>query len=323
MIKMQTKPGDFAKILLALLVALALCGCQTCKTPLEPQICYEPPLQLIETLPTSFPVLTTPDYRYDWAKELLMGNVFAHEQDYYRAITCYKRALILLPKKEEQRRQQIEYDIVLSYYLGKKYLDTINTFEASSLVQASSAFPAYRELLIMLYDAYKQVGSESAEAKACQILNLLQTLEPETAAQEQLSQAVIEADFTYMYSQESLPLANMLLGYETQAKSVQKARTLNALLPGAGYLYVGQKQAALTSFIINGLFIAAAYHFFSHKNIAAGAIVSSLEFGWYFGGINGAGLAATEYNERLYECAAKDFLINQKLFPVLLFQHAF
>ena len=45
--------------------------------------------------------------------------------------------------------------------------------------------------------------------------------------------------------------------------------------------------------------------------------------GWYFGGINGAGLAAQEYNERVYERLARDTMIENKLFPILMLEKAF
>ena len=95
------------------------------------------------------------------------------------------------------------------------------------------------------------------------------------------------------------------------------------LLPGAGYYYVGQKKAALTAFVINSLFTAAAYQFFAKGYPAAGFITLSFEAGWYFGGINGAGLAAKEYNERLYEVKAKDFMLKERLFPLLTFETSF
>ena len=42
--------------------------------------------------------------------------------------------------------------------------------------------------------------------------------------------------------------------YTENWKSPTKARWLNGILPGAGYSYIGQKQTALTSFLINALF---------------------------------------------------------------------
>jgi hypothetical protein len=111
--------------------------------------------------------------------------------------------------------------------------------------------------------------------------------------------------------------------YEQFTKSPSKARTLNAILPGAGYAYVGQKRSAVTSFLINALFTAAAYQFFSRGYTAAGAITASLEMGWYFGGINGAGIEANEYNARIFEGVGRKMLTDHTCFPVLMFETSF
>jgi hypothetical protein len=115
----------------------------------------------------------------------------------------------------------------------------------------------------------------------------------------------------------------LLISYNKEKKSISKAQTLNAILPGMGYLYVGQKQSALTATLLNGLFIAAATHFFLHGHNSAGIIFSSFEAGWYFGGIYGAGEAAKLYNERVYEGKALTTLNQNKLFPIFMLNYGF
>lgn len=111
--------------------------------------------------------------------------------------------------------------------------------------------------------------------------------------------------------------------YQKTKKSVLAAEVLNALLPGAGYFYVGQKQSAFTAFAINSLFIGTAAYFFKEKNIPAALLTLSFESGWYFGGILGAGEAAKTYNERLYEHHANPVMEEQRLFPILQLQYGF
>lgn len=309
-------------LLLALICGLftACCCKESCE--IEPCVTFSTPLHVIESLPSAFPDLTDEELKEDWAKELLIGNKFARENDLYRAITAYKRALILVPSHHIYRRQQIEYDIILSYYLGGKYQEAVEAFEVSSLVTISSQFLAFDNLLQILYDSYTNAGQF---AKAEKVLELIQKVRPETSLKLQLAQNVLNADFYRLenacYSNEGL--TQFLAAYEDNAKSVRKAKTLNALLPGAGYYYIGQKNTAMTAFLVNSLFIAAAYYFFDQGNWGAGAITTSLEMGWYLGGINGAGLGAKEFNERLYEGLAKDYMIREHLFPVLTFQTSF
>ena len=74
---------------------------------------------------------------------MIMGKAFAREMDLYRALTCFKRAHILIPKSNRERLEEIDYDIFLAYYLGNKYNDAIDAFETSSLMNASiETFPA-------------------------------------------------------------------------------------------------------------------------------------------------------------------------------------
>ena len=84
-----------------------------------------------------------------------------------------------------------------------------------------------------------------------------------------------------------------------------------------------QRLTPATAFLLNGLFIAAAYQFFHRGHIVAGIITTSFEAGWYFGGIYGAGEEAKYYNERIYECNAAQILHQHSLFPVLMLRHAF
>ena len=245
--------------------------------------------------------------------------------DLYRAITAYKRALFLIPSKETARRMQIEYCIVQAYYLGYKYDSAVEAFETSQVVKyAEPSFPAYRDLLIILFECYVHVNQcEKRENIEKLIRELDCTLANDLNAYTAFRSADFESIAEVDSGTDNTDYADFLEQYCCASKSVDKARFYNAVIPGAGYLYVGQKKTALTSLVINSLFIAAAYCFFDNGNIPAGLITTSLEMGWYFGGINGAGLAAEEYNQRLYEVNAKEMMVNHKLFPILMIGTSF
>ncbi len=308
------------KLILLCTLFTACCSKESCD--IEPDIQFCTPVHIIEDLPSAFPELTQQELKEDWGKELLIAYKFARENDLYRAITGFKRALILLPPDQPYRQQQIEYDIILSYYVGGKYQEAVEAFEVSSLTTVSSNFLAFDNLLQILYDSYSKTGQS---AKVEKVIEILQKARPDTAVQLQHSEDVLHAKFCALQDPviSNEELTSFLNTYGQNAKSVQKAKMLNAVLPGAGYYYIGQKNTALTAFVINSLFIAAAYYFFDHGNWAAGAITTSLEMGWYLGGINGAGLGAKEFNEHLYEGLAKDYMIKKRLFPVLGFQTTF
>lgn len=307
----------------ALLLSLASCGIS--KTCLEPSISYMAQTSDLRPLPSSFPPLTQEERGTEWGKELLIAQSLSRELDLYRGITAYKRALVLIPADCQARRQQIEYGIVLCYYLGHKYQDAINAFEESTLLYLPPAFPASENLLTLLYDCYEKVA---ACDRAASVLDIIERHSPDAALDLRIFTAASRGEIPFLqellaYSQDSASMHQFLGDYCTQAKSVRKARVLNAILPGAGYLYVGQKQSALTSLILNAVFIATAYQFFDRGLIAPGLIATSLEFGWYIGGINGAGIEAQEYNNRLYERGAIPVMKEERLFPILSFQKVF
>lgn len=307
------------------LFILILTGCHPSSQLVESNITYFTPQSLIDTLPSPFKPLDQEEQLQDWGKELRLGQFFAREMDFYRAITCFKSALFLIPPTCFKRQLEIEYLIVESYYLGGKYCEAIDFFEASSLMEAPPDFSAFHDLVILLFDAYLRT---SQPEKAFRLLNSIGESDEALAQDLALQASVCYADFTALNQMvESYPekesLSEFLADYHHCAKSVTKAQTLNAILPGAGYYYVGQKKSAFTSFVINTLFAAAAYQFFDHGYLAAGLITLSFEMGWYFGGINGAGLAAKEYNQHLYENLGKEFLIKNQLFPVLMFHKSF
>lgn len=309
---------------LFLFIFAFLTGCVP-KHRFEPQVTYFPKQRTIHSLPSAFPSLSPAECKEDWGKELMIGMAFAKDFDLYRAITCFKRSTILLPRFHQERRLQLEYALAYSYFLGKRYGDVLETFEGGFLREISETFPACRDLAIMLYDSYEETDQRE---RACSVLGSIDQIDHEAAQNLTLYSAVKAGDLALTSElihsnpqcQTLLPYLN---AYNCGKKSVIKARFLNAILPGAGYYYVGQTKSAFTSFVMNALFIAATVQFANKGLVAPALITGSLELGWYVGGINGAGLAAKEYNERLYECQMKDMMIHHRLFPILMLRTAF
>lgn len=309
----------------SLILLSLLFGCAPHCAKIEPEISYTPSTRLIQALPSPFEKLSKVELQQEWGRHFFIGLNFANEMDLYRAITEFKTALIFVSKKNEERRLQIEYCLFLCYYLGQKYGEAVEIFTTTSLSRVDESFPAYEELMIMLYDSYRNTGQIENQNW---IYKNIEEYDPELAANLALSanlqdgnidaaKAMVEAEPKWE------PIKTYLGQYEGATKSVKAAQTLNAILPGAGYYYLGQKKTALTSFIINALFIGATYFFMKEGNIPAGLVTASLESGWYVGGINGAGLSAREYNEHLYEVNTKEVLLRNQLFPILMLKKTF
>lgn len=309
-----------------LAVSLFLNCCHPRSALLEPSISLCPDPCLVRSLPPPpFLPISKAENGKEWVKELYLGNQFALEFDLYRAITSYKRAYLLLPKREFDRRRQLQFLIAKCYYLGCKYCDVIETFENTELFDIDLSFPGYRELLIMLYDSYKLTGQcKKSEA----VLQMIEIENPLNGSQFRLGEAIEQGNLSCLIPLSSgtsseIAISEFNCCFAQNALSVQTAQTLNAVIPGAGYLYVGQKKTALTSFLINAAFIAATWHFIEENNWGAAGISGSLELGWYLGGINGAGLAAKEFNETFYNRMGRKVMIQERLFPILHFETSF
>ncbi len=241
--------------------------------------------------------------------------MFAQDFDLYRAITNFKRAVCLAPLDEEARRLELHYMTALAYFLGKKYVEVIYTLDSTPLSQVDRKFPAYDDLLLILYESHTQLGKEEHAE------HILKLMDPRTSEKVSLYKDLREADLEKLA--QNTEMESLLAGYNREAKSVKYAQRLNMALPGAGYWYLGQKQTAVTAFSVNALFIGAAAAFFANDNIWAGVLTLSFEGGWYFGGIYGAGLAAKEYNEKLYSTFAERTGSRERSFPTMRLKYTF
>ena len=304
------------------LCILSLSACYRVPDRINPKVSCQIQDAHFENLKSAFPPLNWEEKHTDWGREMVIAHAFSEEMDLYRAVSTYKRAEILA---DGARKLEAQYYILLCYFLANRYDEVVLAFEKSDLERVDKTFYAYHDLLLMLYESY---GELDCEEKQQQIMALIEKSFPETAEKLKVSKAISQGDLPAVKQfaagfQERSYLDELLDHYEVQKKSVAKAQLFNALIPGAGYLYIGQKKSALTAFLLNGLFIAAAYEFFHHGHIAGGIITLSFEAGWYFGGIYGAGEEAKYYNEQLYEKQASSTLNDTKLFPILMIQYGF
>ncbi|MDN3505499.1 MAG: tetratricopeptide repeat protein [Rhabdochlamydiaceae bacterium] len=292
---------------------------------ISPTITYNIQDYRLQSLPSAFTSLKEDEVNQEWGKEYKIGLALAKELDLYRAVTAFKRADILAPKEQVERKLELQYYIVLSYYLGHLYEEAIDSFNHSDLVNINSTFPVYQDLLVILYESYVELGEVK---QANHLITLLEQEDNTKASKLKLSKAmqkgelyqIQNASYTTQLQDDN---EKLMKSFNDFKKSEKTAQALNAFLPGAGYLYVGQKQTALTAFLLNGLCIASTAYFFKKGNMPMGILMAGFEAGWYVGGIYGAGEAARTYNERLYENNANQVMRKNDLFPVLTLNYAF
>jgi tetratricopeptide (TPR) repeat protein len=280
------------------------------------KICCPITPRFVESLPTAW---TSRALHDDADKELFFGTCFAKELDLYRAITAFKRSRYLAAGTGRHlTKLHAEFSLALAYYLAQRYQQSISLFEESSLDQLTPESPYYKALLLILFDSYLH---RQEYTKAHNVLALAQTVSPPIGlALEQYQHIALN-----QCSDESKSSieTKFYADYEKIKKSPFQAGLFNAVIPGAGYMYVGQLQSGITSFLLNALFITASRTFFTKGHTAAGIITAGFEAGWYFGGIRGSYLAAKEYNEYHYIKSAKETLSENRLFPVLLLDIGF
>src|SRR3990167_11390285 len=189
---MNSKPcKKWFRLILFVLISMAP-SCYRVPDKIEPQINYSVQDRYIKRLESAFTPLTYSESKEAWGVEYTIAQKFAKELDLYRAITAFKRAEFLLPHGHEKRLEEIQYQILLSYYLGKRYDEVLLLFNHSTLYHVKESFPAYHDLLVILYESYLETGENE---KATFILRIITHYFPETANNLQLSTALIEGDF--------------------------------------------------------------------------------------------------------------------------------
>lgn len=176
-------------------------------------------------------------------------------------------------------------------------------------------------------EALKQLASDTTSQEELTALQIKKEEDPLfreeiTTVQHNEKSPISTADLEEYISLQT-SAKKILLDFHSEKKNPFTASCLNALVPGAGYLYLGQKQSAFTAFCLNSLFIGAAYYFYQEKNIPAAVITTGFEMGWYFGGIVGVKEAALFYNERLYESKVHPAMRSSKLYPLLQLNYGF
>ncbi|MDA8773775.1 hypothetical protein N9N03_01450 [Chlamydiia bacterium] len=253
---------------------------------------------------------------------MFFGSSFAHDADYYRAITSYRKARYL--SQDPNKIIECDYNILLSYYLAGQYNAALTHYFSSSLPKNSEHNYA-RDSAIILYDSSQYVGNQ---ALANQSIEYLNNTDPHAFYQMSVYNAFLTQDIEYAKtlssSQSTLykEFDGFLDTYNKIKYNPDHAARL-ALFPGVGYMYLNQRSSAFTSVVVNALFIWATKELYDQEMYAATALCASLEFGWYFGGIIGSRIAAEEKNNVIYNNMLDQFISDNQLYPTNLLKHVF
>lgn len=277
-----------------------------------------------------------------WGQEMICGWSFAQEGDFYRAITCFRKATFLFQAtqldgtafSESQKKLYLQATtgIITSYVLSDKYAQAIEAWHTLQDKVSLQNKAEAKWLLLLLVEAYSSTSDGMNDAIA--LASLLPFSDPD---REKLFQYLAlrmrsKEPLSYMNPQQPMEVVpqtkeqlltqnkteNLFQEWQKKKKSPKSAAIMNLLLPGSGYLYLGQYPTAFTSLALNSLFIGATVEFFKAGQPMAGVIALGLELGWWGGGATGSYLQAQQYNHKKWVDMAERFMKQEGLYPEAL-----
>jgi TolA-binding protein len=239
-----------------------------------------------------------------------MADVFMEEGEYYRAITEYKKFLILFPASE--KADYALFKIGMAYYRGEEYESSVKycsilekKYKTSRYLPEASYYKGLsywkskdREKARTAFDTLTEFFPRSEFAPLALVAGSLVTFEEEnvTASMKRLER-LIDQYPEYPGSKNAKEAITLIDQYpRLPEKSETLAAVMSAILPGSGYIYADHVEDGITAFIINTLFIAGTITAIHSENYAVAGIVGGIGLPFYVGNIYGSANAAKKWN---------------------------
>lgn len=273
----------------------------------------------------SEPIVLTDDV------QLRLADAFLEQGEYYRAITEFKKLLILFPDSESA--DYAFFAIGLCYFKGDQYDKT---------EEALASFRKNRPTSPLNERATYLEGLACLKAKHFTTAQGLFALLSDRLPPSEYSPLSLVALSLVAYEQEQMPdaarylksfldryplhpdgervrKALILLDDYTHLpkKSPVLAAILSTVLPGAGYVYANRSGDGAMAFLVNGLFVGSEVAAWQAENIALGAIIGGVGLPFYLGNIWGSANAARKQN------AAMGRTLREEISRVLDFIYIF
>jgi len=242
--------------------------------------------------------------------QMRLGDAFMAEGEYYRAVTEYKKYLILFPQGSQS--DTALFQTGMAYYLGMEYesaLQIFASFRSRFPGSPHAAKAAYHEGICNV-----KLNRLDKAAAAFEIAATTETA-TEVAPGARLGQAMLKleqgdlaetrndlqhfiADFPADPRAAKARTALSLLPHDDELprKSPLLAGIFAAIVPGSGHMYAGHYGDGATALLLNGLFIAGTVVAIQQENYALAGVVGVIGLPFYLGNIYGAANAATKWN---------------------------
>jgi tetratricopeptide (TPR) repeat protein len=242
--------------------------------------------------------------------QMRLGDAFMAEGEYYRAITEYKKYLILFPGGSQADAALFKSG--MASYSGMEYESAAETFAslrarfpASPLAAESAYFEGLCHARLSRFDkAAAAFGKAAAQdpasdaASKARLGRAMAEFDGGDLAETRRDLTRILDDFPREVRADNVRTALSLLPPtdELPRKSPVTAGILSALLPGSGHMYAGHYGDGATALLLNGLFIAGTVVAIQQENYALAGVVGVIGLPFYAGNIYGAANAATKWN---------------------------
>jgi TolA-binding protein/TM2 domain-containing membrane protein YozV len=242
--------------------------------------------------------------------QLKIADAFMEEGEYYRAVTEYKKFLILFP--DSAKADYASFEIAMAYFKGEEYGAAAKSFLAMREKYPESGFAIQAGYLegvsqwkLKSYDrareALETLVEEHAESEYAPRALVVICLAALDENKPEVSRQALER-FLDRYpghpGEENVKEAAAEIDRYQQLpeKSPVLAGIMSAILPGSGYFYAEHYGDGITAFLINGLFIAGTVAAINQENYAVAGIVGGIGVPFYLGNIYGSANAANKWN---------------------------
>ena len=242
--------------------------------------------------------------------QLKIADTFMEEGEYYRAVTEYKKFLILFP--DSVKADYSAFRIALAYFKGEEYGAAARSFMAMRERYPESPYATeagYREG----YSQWKLKNYERARMSLETIAEQHPQSEFATRSLVLICLSALDENRTEVSRQALVRVLNRYPGHP-EVESVKEAMiqleryealpekspvlagVMSAILPGSGYIYAEHYGDGITALLINGLFIVGTVAAINNENYAVAGIVGGIGVPFYLGNIYGSANAAKKWN---------------------------
>lgn len=256
--------------------------------------------------------------------QLRIADAFMADGEYYRAITEYKKFIILFPDSE--KRDYAYFSIGMAYYRGEKYenarvafAEMRERFPASPLASKALYMEGLCHWRLKEYESgritflavrHKDGGAEEASlALLAKSLIAFDTGNTEESRRE--LDLFLDENPLHPDADAARRARALVSEYEaTPLKSAPLAGVLSAVVPGGGYVYAGRYGDGAMAFLVNALFIAGTIAAIEDENYAVAGIVGGVGLPFYVGNIYGSAAAARHWNVKVRSGVRDAFFVT-------------